>query len=169
MEKSRTMILPAVEAAIATPDLPKSGLGDRIRNLTQQLREADQVQTEATVRILKAAAVMSQNYDRLVDEVVEVVEHDLVQPVKVGGDTYTEQALKQQFSSLKEAKSHFNIPARSWSVLVDKLNERATAAPTNAAPPVDLVQRVMALEASVDMMREEMSQIRALLNSMCHP
>jgi hypothetical protein len=163
MKKSRIMTLPPVEAVVVAPDLPKSGLGDRIRNLTQQLREADQVQTEATVRILKAAAVMSQNYDRLVDEVVEVVEHDLAQPI--AATVHTEQSLKQQFASLKEAKSYFNIPARSWSALVEKLNERSTAVPIVATAPVDLLQRITALETAVDGMRQEMMQIRSLLDS----
>ncbi|MBD2101623.1 hypothetical protein [Leptolyngbya sp. FACHB-261] len=104
---------------------PKTTLGDRIRSIANQLRQEDEVQIKATSRILGAAAQLAENHDRLIDEVVEMVEEDLEQVAQAPQpQPYTAEKLQQQFKSLKDARAHFNLKAKSWVVLVNKLNEK---------------------------------------------
>jgi hypothetical protein len=56
--------------------------GDRIRKIADRLKQETSVQIKATSRILAAAAQISQNHDRLIEEVVEMVEEDLEQQVQ---------------------------------------------------------------------------------------
>jgi hypothetical protein len=53
--------------------------GDRIRVIADQLKQETSLQIKATSRILGAAAQISENHDRLIDEVVELMEEDLEQ------------------------------------------------------------------------------------------
>jgi MoxR-like ATPase len=149
---------------ILEPSVPPaaSGLGDRIRNLTQKLRQEDEIQVKATVKILGAAAQMAQNYDRLVDEVVKVVEADLQHQPPI---TYTEKQLRQQFTNLKAAKSHFNIKASSWSVLVEKLNTQARQ-PSNLTEDASLELRVKNLELGIQRIQVQMTDMLALINQL---
>lgn len=149
-------------------------LGDRIRNIARQLRQEEQVQIQATSRILGAAAQLAQNNDRLVDEVVEVVTEDLDQAALT--TRYTVDGLKQQFKSFKAAKLHFELKASGWEALVDKLNAsetyRATSAstaPASSAPPPDtpsaIAQRLDAIEQDLRAMRADLSRVLQLLES----
>lgn len=140
-----------------------SALGDRIRNLTSQLRQERNVQIKATSRILGAAAQMAINHDRLIDQVVEMVEEDLEQQNQFQpGEPYTSDRLKHQFKSLKDAKAHFNLKASSWDALAAKLN--ATSAPAkspskNVISQDIVAQRLDAIEQDLQILRGDMNQV----------
>lgn len=103
----------------------KLPLGDRIRAIAHQLREEDQIQIQATSNILGAAAQIAQNHDRLIDEVVDMVEEDLEASAQmVSPQPYTVEQLKREFGTLKKAKAHFNIKAKSWKLLITQLNKQ---------------------------------------------
>ncbi len=99
-------------------------LGDKIRNIADRLKQETQVQIKATSRILGAAAQISENHDRLINEVVEMVEEDLEKQTQTyQKDIYTVEIIKQQFKTLREAKKHFKLKATSWESLVNKVND----------------------------------------------
>lgn len=111
-----------------------SRLGDRIRSIAQQIRQEDEVQIQATARILGAAAQIAQNHDRLIDEVVNIVEEDLDQAETAAPtQLYTVEQLKNAFKTLKEAKNHFSLKARSWDALVETLNQSQAPGPEDSA------------------------------------
>ncbi len=147
------------------PTVVTSALGDRIRNLTSQLRQERDVQIKATSRILGAAAQIAVNHDRLIDQVVEMVEDDLDQQTQLQpSSTHTGEQLKQQFKSLKAAKAHFNLKANSWDALAAKLKE----APINSSPKAanakdSVVQRLAAIEQEIQLLRGDMNQVLNLL------
>jgi hypothetical protein len=139
---------------IEPPSNSGSGLGDRIRNLTQRLRQEDEIQKKATAKILGAAAQMAQNYDRLVDEVVAVVETDLAthpQP-----PSFNIEKLKQQFKTLKAATDHYQVKANSWQKLVEKLNNGTTVAAQTASESPPPNSRLDALTLEVRQLRQDM-------------
>lgn len=101
----------------------KARLGDQIRSIADRLKQETDVQIQATSRILGAAAQIAENHDRLINEVVDMVESDLNAEKHVSKKyTYTVDILKQQFQTLRDAKAHFNIKVSSWESLVNKLN-----------------------------------------------
>jgi chromosome segregation ATPase len=154
-------------------------LGDRIRTIASQLRQEDNVQIKATSRILGAAAKLAENHDRLIDEVVEMVESDLDRAAyALESKTYSVNQLKQQFKTLKSAKAHFGIKANGWEALVAQLNnssnmpdvvktsqttKRASASLTKGS--VD--QRLENIEHEIQHMREEIHQVLHLLERLC--
>ncbi|AFY30902.1 hypothetical protein [Calothrix sp. PCC 7507] len=102
----------------------KPKLGDQIRSIADRLKQETDVQIKATSRILGAAAQISENYDKLVDEVVDMVEEDLNQQLQISQKyLYTADILKQKFKTLREAKAHFQLKVNSWESLAKKLNE----------------------------------------------
>lgn len=102
----------------------KAKLGDQIRNIAARLKQETEVQIKATSRILAASAQISENYDKLLDEVVDMVEEDLNQQLQINQKPhYTANILKQKFRTLSEAKTHFRLKANSWDSLAKKLNE----------------------------------------------
>ncbi|MEH2242758.1 hypothetical protein [Nostoc sp.] len=101
----------------------KARLGDQIRNIADRLKQETDVQIKATSRILGAAAQIAENHDRLISEVVDMVESDLNVDKQVSQKhIYTVDILKQQFKTLRDAKAHFNLKVNSWESLVNKLN-----------------------------------------------
>jgi hypothetical protein len=101
----------------------KQKLGDQVRTIADRLKQETEVQIKATARILGAAAQISENHDRLIDEVVDMVEEDLNLKQSVfPKHIYTVDILKQQYKTLRDAKAHFNLKASSWETLVNKLN-----------------------------------------------
>lgn len=103
---------------------PKAKLGDQIRSIADRLKQETEVQIKATSRILGAAAQISENHERLINEVVDMVEEDLEQKNQIYQRyIYTVHILKQQFQTLREAKAHFNLKVNSWESLANKLNE----------------------------------------------
>ncbi len=101
----------------------KANLGDQIRSIADRLKQETEVQIKATARILGAAAQISENHDRLISEVVDMVEEDLNLEKEVSQKhIYTVDILKQQYKTLRNAKAHFNLKVSSWETLVNKLN-----------------------------------------------
>ncbi|MDZ8262208.1 hypothetical protein [Nostoc sp. ChiQUE01b] len=101
----------------------KARLGDQIRSIADRLKQETDVQIQATSRILGAAAQIAENHDRLINEVVDMVESDLnVEKQVYQKHIYTVDILKQQFKTLRDAKTHFNLKVTSWESLVNKLN-----------------------------------------------
>lgn len=142
-----------------------SALGDRIRNLTSQLRQERDVQIKATSRILGSAAQMTVNHDRLINQVVEMVEEDLDQQSQLPpSEPYTVDRLKQQFKSLKDAKAHFNLKASSWDALAAKLNEAPTSpAPKTTSTQDGVTQRLDAIEQELQLLRGDLNHVLNLL------
>lgn len=101
----------------------KPKLGDQIRNIADRLKHESQVQIQATSRILGAAAQISENHERLINEVVDMVEEDLNNKANMSQrQSYTVEILKQKYKTLRDAKAHFNLKANSWEALVNQLN-----------------------------------------------
>ncbi|MEH2449514.1 MAG: hypothetical protein V7K18_28110 [Nostoc sp.] len=101
----------------------KVRLGDQIRSIADRLKQETDVQIKTTSRILGAAAQIAENHDRLISEVVDMVELDLNLEKQVfQKHIYTIDILKQQFKTLRDAKAHFNLKVSSWESLVNKLN-----------------------------------------------
>jgi vacuolar-type H+-ATPase catalytic subunit A/Vma1 len=149
-----------------TPSVVQETIGDRIRKVADRLNEETQIQIKATSRILGAAAQIAQNHDRLIDEVVNMVEEDLDQQENF----YTGDRLKQQFKLLTEAKSHFNLKANSWANLAEKLNQSKSAKPASQQtkrsskksadpPPVNsaILDRLDKIEAEMQTLRADLA------------
>jgi hypothetical protein len=106
-----------------TGSTKKVKLGEQIRNIADRLKQETEVQIKATSRILGAAAQISENHEKLINEVVDMVEEDLDRQAQTyQPDIYTVEIIKRQFKTLREAREHFQIKASSWGSLVDKLN-----------------------------------------------
>ena len=165
------------DSASIAPISRNSTLGDRIRTIASQLRQEDDIQIKATSRILGAAAQLAENHDRLIDDVVEMVEDDLDQGAQPPQpESYTVEQLQQQFESLKDAKAHFNLKARSWAALADKLNERIAPSSTETSPtavpdpsvsrppktkgrPDPIFHRLERIEQELQMMRGDVNRM----------
>ncbi|PSR17002.1 hypothetical protein C8255_14875 [filamentous cyanobacterium CCP3] len=146
-------------------------LGDRLRGIAEELRQETDTQIKATSRILGAAAQMAQNHDRLIDEVVEMVEEDLAQAQRAASATYRVPGLKQKFKTLKAAKAHFDIKANSWEALATKLNEatESSASHKTGMPSTnrnDVLERLDAIEREMMSLRDSMEQVLGLLQKM---
>ena len=101
----------------------KARLGDQIRSIADRLKQETDVQIKATSKILGAAAQIAENHDRLISEVVDMVESDLNLEKQVSQKhIYTVDILKQQFKTLRDAKAQFDLKVSSWESLVNKLN-----------------------------------------------
>ncbi len=138
-------------------------LGDRIRGIADQLKQETNLQIKATSRILGAAAQISENHDRLIDEVVEMVEEDLEQQTQTQTDeVIAVEQLKQQFKTLKQAKAHFDVKASSWVALVEKLNGQTVVSRSSPDETSDS-QRLETIEGELKALRTDMSQVLNLL------
>ncbi|PMB20045.1 hypothetical protein CEN45_17785 [Fischerella thermalis CCMEE 5198] len=124
------------KSASTTGTQRKAKLGDQIRNIANRLKQETEVQIKATSRILGAAAQISENHERLINEVVDMVEEDLNQQTQMyQKDIYTVDILKQQFQTLREAKDHFQLKATSWESLANKLNDSSSQKITPKTKP----------------------------------
>lgn len=142
----------------------KETLGDRIRSIADQLKQETNLQIKATSRILGAAAQISENHDRLIDEVVEMVEEDLEQTSQTQMvQMVTIEQLKQQFKTLNQARAHFNIKTKSWATLVDKLNEQK-AIPDVNHDEILVLQRLEQIEGDLKALRTDLNQVLNLLD-----
>lgn len=147
------------------PDSRPKTLGDRLRGIAQELRQETDTQIKATSRILGAAAMIAQNHDQLIGEVVEMVEEDLERGQVVV--TYNVAVLKQQFKTLKAAKDHFGIKANGWDALVAKLNEGSSYTADVLDPSQDEVSRRLGeVEAAIKSLQVSMDQVLGLLQQM---
>lgn len=154
---------------------PEETAGDRVRKLAAKIQEETDLQIKVTSRILGAAAQISENHDRLIREVVEVVEEDLerqAQPLAL----YTIDGLKQQFGTLQAAKAQFGVKARAWADLVEKLNQgagqnpprpQAAPEPPSSAPSsaASFAARLDAIEHELQRMNGDIREILMILKS----
>jgi len=143
-------------------------LGDRIRRIADELREETDLQIQVTSRILGAAAQISENHERLIDEVVDIVEDDLAQNVDTyTTNTYTVEALKKKFKTLGEAKQYFDLKANSWLALAEKLNRYSNQQIMSAEiPKMLIIERLDVIENELKVLRLETSQILALVQQL---
>lgn len=150
-------------------------LGDRIRTIANQLRQESKVEIQATSRILGAAAQIAHNHDRLIDEVVEMVEEDLEHQAQIPLlEPYSATKLQKQFKTLKDAKNHFAVKASSWAALAAKLNGQSESSvrPASATtpPPKELViARLETIEREMQAIRVDVNQILNLLELALKP
>ncbi|MCG9893390.1 MAG: hypothetical protein MH252_20245 [Thermosynechococcaceae cyanobacterium MS004] len=140
-------------------------IGNQIRKIADQIREETALQIKVTSRILGAAAKISENNDRLIDEVVEMVEEDLVEKEnQVFNKSCSVEDLKKRYKTLKEAKLQLGIKANGWVALVSKLNGTTYQNLTSTNLPVSLIlNRLDTLEAEISALRLEVSQLCSLL------
>lgn len=104
---------------------PNQTFGDQARQIADRLRAETELQVKLTSRILGAAAQIANNHDRLIDEVVDMVEEELAQQEMQSRSVdavVTVAQLKKRFKTLKDARVYFGVKAVSWAVLVQKLN-----------------------------------------------
>ncbi|MBD1875189.1 hypothetical protein H6F75_17025 [Nodosilinea sp. FACHB-131] len=158
-------------ASIISASQPAT-LGDRLRNIAQELRQETDTQIKATSRILGAAAQIAQNHDQLISEVVEMVEEDLSRREQSENlTTYKVSDLKQEFKTLKAAKDHFDIKANSWDSLATKLNE-TSGIPSSSETWIpntnnsQVLERLDAIELEIKSLQESMEQVLGLLQEM---
>ena len=138
-------------------------LGDRIRGIADQLKQETDLQIKATSRILGAAAQISQNHDRLIDEVVEIVEEDLEQQTQMQAvELITVEQLKRQFKTLSKAKAHFGVKANSWAALAEKLNEQTIVSRLNSNG-TSASQRLETIEGELRALRNDLGQVLTML------
>ena len=138
----------------------KSTYGDRIREVADQLKRETQLQIKVTSRILGAAAQISQNHDRLIDQVSEMIQEDLAQESIV--EIMTIDQLKKKFKTLSKAKEHFNLKANSWIALTDKLNPSIGISPLNIEQS-SVSQRLESIESQLKLLGDDLSQVTNLL------
>ncbi|MCU0552665.1 MAG: hypothetical protein MUC48_25325 [Leptolyngbya sp. Prado105] len=93
--------------------------GDRIRKIADQLKQETSLQIKATSRILAAAAQISENHDRLIEEVVEMVEEDLDQ------ESQADRSSGKQDSSALIVKSESSLNPSSLESLGGKSHSKA--------------------------------------------
>lgn len=141
----------------------KTNFGDRIRGIADQLKQETQLQIKATSRILGAAAQISENHDRLINEVSDMVQEDLAQATaQENMEMITIEQLKQQFKNLTKAKQHFNVKASSWAALTDKLNERTTDPPI-IADKSSISQRLDSMDLELKALRTDLRKVTSIL------
>lgn len=141
----------------------KTNFGDRIRGIADQLKQETHLQIKATSRILGAAAQISENHDRLINEVSDMVQEDLAQAAaQENMEMITIEQLKQQFKNLTKAKQHFNVKASSWSALTDKLNERTTDPPI-IADKSSISQRLDSMDLELKALRTDLRKVTSIL------
>lgn len=146
----------------------KGTLGEQVRRIADQLKQETDLQIKATSRILGAAAQITENHDRLIHEVVDMVEEDLAQQTKVQQtNNYTVDILKQQFRTLREAKAHFGLKASSWVTLVIKLNNPSVQSMLPAEHSrTSVLERLNTIESEISIIRAKISQILSLLGKL---
>jgi hypothetical protein len=146
----------------------KRTLGEQVRKIADQLQRETDLQIKATSRILGAAAQISENHDRLIREVVDMVEEDLdSQPHVYQTNNFTVNILKQQFKTLGEAKSHFGLKANSWTTLANKLNSLSVQnLASTSCSETSVLKRLDAIEGQISSIRAEVGQILSLLRQL---
>lgn len=146
----------------------KKTLGGQVRRIADQLKQDSDLQIKATSRILGAAAQIAENHDRLIHEVVDLVQEDLDQQTQTyQTNTYSVDTLRQLFRTLHEAKAHFGLKASSWAALVNKLNNLSVQKLMPAERFRNSVpERLDAIENELRIIRAETSQILSFLKQL---
>ena len=139
-------------------------LGDRIRGIADQLKQETHVQIKATSRILGAAAQISENHDRLIHEVSDMVQEDLDQvSALMPVEFVAVEQLKQRFKTLAQAKTHFKVKANSWVALVEKVNERTEIPLIVNMENSSLSQRLESIDIDLKALRTDLNQVMSVL------
>ncbi len=148
----------------------QTSVGKTIRKIADQLKQESNLQIKVTSQILGAAAQISENHDRLIDEVVDMVEEDLDHRAQTyKADKFTVDVLKQQFKTFGEAKSHFELKANSWATLSDKLNSLSDQSSiVTHCSKTSVTNRLEIIEHEIRIMRTEVSQVLFLLHQLTH-
>lgn len=143
-------------------------LGDKVRKIADQIKEESDLQVKVTSRILGAAAQIAENHDQLIVEVTDMVEEDLDQKNSIDSiKVYDVDNLKQEFRTLKEAKSHFGLKANSWASLADKINNDSTQNPEFANKSiVSTSERFDSLENKIEHLSSDVGQILILMQKL---
>jgi hypothetical protein len=142
----------------------KETMGEQVRKVADRLKQETDLQIKATSRILGAAAQIAENHDKLIHEVVDMVEEDLEQYHQLPETiTYTVDTLKQKFKTLKEAKTYFGMKANSWDNLNSKINI-SSGPPSKKTFPANnsgtvITARLDSIENELKIVRTEVSQI----------
>lgn len=146
----------------------QASVGETIRQIADQLKQESKLQIKVTSQILGAAAQISENHDRLIDEVVDMVEEDLDNQVRMcQTNKFTVDVLKRQFKTLREAKSHFGVKANSWATLSNKLKiSSAQNSIFTDHSNTSAIKRLEAIESEIKIMRTEVSQVLFLLKQL---
>ena len=141
----------------------QSNFGDRIRGIADQLRQETHIQIKATSRILGAAAQISENHDRLINEVSDMVQEDLDQASALESmEPITTEQLKQQFKTLVQAKTYFDVKASSWVALTEKVNAK-TEQPLPSLEKSSVSQRLEAIDIDLKTLRTDLNQVIKML------
>ncbi len=141
----------------------QSNFGDRIRGIADQLKQETYIQIKATSRILGAAAQISENHDRLIDEVSDMVQGDLDQAsALMSMDPITTEQLKQRFKTLAQAKAYFNVKAGSWVALTEKINGK-TEQPLLNLEKSSVSQRLESIDIDLKTLRTDLNQVMSML------
>ena len=139
-------------------------LGDRIRGIADQLKQETYVQIKATSRILGAAAQISENHDRLIYEVSDMIQEDLDQADALIPVEFVEvEQLRQRFKTLAQAKTHFKVKANSWIALVEKINERTEIPLIVNMKNSSLSQRLESIDIDLKALRTDLDQVMSVL------
>jgi arginine decarboxylase len=119
----------------------KATVGEQIRQIADRLKQETSIQIYATAHILGAAAQISVNHDRLIDEVVEMVEEDLSKETE---PPVSAQSLKQQFKTFAQAKARYGLKARSWVDLVNQLHRKSALVSSPVSQTTPLIAALQA-------------------------
>ena len=138
-------------------------LGDRIRGIADQLKQETQIHIKAASRILGAAAQISENHDRLINEVSDMVQGDLDQAsALMSMEPITTEQLKQRFKTLAQAKAYFNVKAGSWMALTEKVNAK-TEQPLPSLEKSSVSQRLESIDIDLKTLRTDLNQVMKML------
>jgi hypothetical protein len=141
----------------------KTTVGEQIRQIADRLKQETSIQVHATAKILGAAAQISTHHDRLIDEVVEMVEEDLEIQQE---PQFLVETLKQQFKTFNKAKLFYKLKARSWIDLANQLNFSNIPNPRSVNTKEDaMAQRLSAIEEELKTIQLQLRQILLLLES----
>jgi hypothetical protein len=151
-------------SSLRTTSTQQPSIGAKIRHIADQLTQETDIQIKATSRILSAAAQISDNHDRLISEIVDMVEEDIDhQTSRHTTNAWSVELLKQQFRTLAEAKSHFGLTANTWVALAKKVNSFRVNADSSET---SMLKRLDTIEAELKSMRVEIGQILLILNQL---
>lgn len=149
---------------------PRQTMGDRVRNIADQLQQETQIQVKATARILGAAAQIVENHDRLVNEVTTMVNQDLdlLQSVNQS-PKHTIENLKKSYKTLKNAKEILGLKAKSWNELLEKINTQSVTHNDKTlsldSQLIEFSDRLNIVEKEIQLMRSDLKSILFFLEN----
>ena len=143
----------------------KKSIAKAVREIADNLKNETNIQVKATSKILSNAAKIAVNQDQLIDEIVDVVIEDLdtVQQTKESR-LYIIGLLKKKYGTFHNAKSHLGVKARSWSALINKLNNQSIIENrNNNETKLSLNERLSSIETEIENINYRVDQLFVLL------